>query len=127
MQLSHDQYLQGLLSPLSYGTAEKRPQRTVVFRRHIDQRPPVRAGPQYIFIFRGLGTLNSSNGFPKIFEGSHKMSNAKVVELMASGQLTATDITLQPDQAIIMDGNLVIEYPMAGDGIAFLESIYKPR
>jgi hypothetical protein len=37
----------------------------------------------------------------------------------------ARDIHLQPGQAIIMDGDLVIEYPQAGGGVGLLKCVSK--
>lgn len=81
----------------------------------------LRAGRNCVFIYRTVEEeLGPENGLFRIVEGSHRMSAEQVLKEKAK------DISLLPGQAIIMDGELVIEYPKEGGRrLGLLKSMYK--
>jgi hypothetical protein len=88
--------------------------------RNVKQLQRLKAGRGRVFIYRAVGdTLGPDNGFLRIVEGSHRMSPDQFIDA------TAREIRLEPGQAIIMDGDLVIEYPQAGGGVGLLKCISK--
>lgn len=82
----------------------------------------MRAGHGRVFIYKALKeALGPENGFFRIVEGSHRMSS---VEQIKSAQ--ARDVNLKLGQVIILDGDLVIEYPREGSGgVGLLKCLVK--
>ena len=78
------------------------------------------AGKDHVFIYRPLEeALGPHNGFFKVVAGSHNMRPEQIAEAEAE------EIQLQFGQALILDGDVVIEYPMAGGGIGLVKCLSK--
>ena len=88
--------------------------------RNVKQLQRLKAGRGRVFIYRAFkDPLGPENGFIRIVEGSHLVGPEHLINA------SATEIRLKPGQAIIMDGELVIEYPQSGGGVGLLQSISK--
>jgi hypothetical protein len=80
----------------------------------------LRAGRGRVFIYRAIeDELGPQNGFFRIVKGSHRMNVEEILNTKAE------DIHLKPGQAMIVDGDLVIEYPSEGGGSGLLIAIHK--
>ena len=80
----------------------------------------LKAGRGRVFIYRAVEeALGPENGFFKIVEGSHRMKPEEIINTQAK------DIRLDPGDIIIVDGNLVIEYPQSGGGVGLLKCVSK--
>ena len=92
----------------------------IVWTKNPKQLQRFRAGRDRVFIYRPLEeALGPENGFFRIVEGSHRMGKDGVTNA------NAKDIRLEPGQAIILDGDLQIEYPQAGGGVGLAKCIGK--
>ena len=88
---------------------------------NIRQLQRLKAGRNRVFIYRAFKeALGPHNGFFRIVEGSHRASPEHLINA------SATEIHLEPGEVIIMDGELVIEYPQRGGGVGLLQVISKP-
>jgi hypothetical protein len=118
-QLHGDEYLKNMLHG-SYANAKLQMADVVVWMQNYKQLQRVRAGRGRVFIYKAVeGTLSPENGFFRVVEGSHLMGPEQVMNAKAK------DIYLEPGQAIIVDGELIIEYPQTGGGIGLLKCISK--
>jgi len=73
-----------------------------------------------VFIYRAVEeALGPENGFFRIVEGSHRMKPEEVINAQAK------DIHLELGDIIIVNGDLVIEYPQSGGGVGLLKCVSK--
>lgn len=92
----------------------------VIWMQNPNQLQRFKAGRGRVFVYKAIeGVLGPQNGFFRIVEGSHLMNPDQIIKT------NAKDVHLQPGQAIILDGDLVIEYPQAGGGVALLKCFSK--
>lgn len=92
----------------------------VVWIRNLNQLPRLKAGRGRVFIYRAVEeALGPENGFFRIVEGSHRMRFEEAIIAQAK------DIHLEPGDIIIVDGELVIEYPQTGGGVGLLKCVAK--
>lgn len=95
-------------------------QTVFILMRNPEQLKRWRARPGGVIIYRSLEEeLGPEHGFIKIVEGSHRMPPSQVT------QAEAKPIRLRRDQAILVDGDVVIEYPPSGGGLGMLSSLDK--
>lgn len=118
-QLDGDEYLKDLLRG-PYAHANIHMAAAVVWMKNPSQLQRLKAGRGLVFIYKAVEeTLGPENGFFRIVEGSQRMSPEQIVNA------NARDIYLQPGEAIILDGDLAIEYPQAGGGVGLVKCISK--
>ena len=89
-----------------------------MFEQTMDQSPLKRAGSNWVFIYKAVTeTLTTSTGLFKIIPNSHKMTAEQLL------QAARKDISVRTDQALIIDGRLVIDWPTTGGGICLLKMV----
>ena len=73
---------------------------------------------RWMYVFKAVGdTLNTNNGLFKIIPGSHNMSDDQLTRARRK------DIAVKPNEVLITDGMLIIDWPTAGGGFALLKMI----
>ncbi|EDO00503.1 predicted protein [Sclerotinia sclerotiorum 1980 UF-70] len=119
LDLDNDEYLKTLLNG-AYKDAKTYMADVVIWMQNPNQLQRFKAGRGRVFVYKAIeGVLGPQNGFFRIVEGSHLMNPNQIIKT------NAKDVHLQPGQAIILDGDLVIEYPQAGGGVALLKCFSK--
>ncbi|EGD99966.1 hypothetical protein TESG_07294 [Trichophyton tonsurans CBS 112818] len=85
------------------------------------QLQPWRIMPGKVLVIRPVThELNASVGFPKSIKGSHRMSS--IGEVMGAPE---EELIIGLNQALIIDGDVVIRFPRAGGGVCMMEGIMK--
>ncbi|KAF7852552.1 hypothetical protein EAF04_010953 [Stromatinia cepivora] len=85
--------------------------KVVIWMQNPTQLMRYKAGKELVFIYRPLEeALGPHNGFFKVVAGSHRMRPEEFLKA------EVIEIHLKPSQVLILDGETVIEYPMAGGG-----------
>ena len=80
----------------------------------------VRAGRGRVFIYKAVQVpLGPESGFFRIVLGPHVLSPDQIINAKAE------DNRLQPGQVIILDGDVVTEYPQAGGRISLCKPVSK--
>jgi hypothetical protein len=100
--------------------------RALIFLQNEKKLPPYRAAPGHLVFYRPLsGILETKNGLFKIYPGSHKLDGKPDSESDSKPDskqvVQPIEITLQPDEVLMIDGNIVIEYPCDGGGVGLME------
>jgi hypothetical protein len=81
-----------------------------------------RVGPGRVLIWSPFDRpVNTQNGFFRVIKGSQNMSFAEV------NAASTVEISLNPGQAIIIDGELCIQWPQVGSGLAQFKALKKQR
>ncbi|KAI9893023.1 MAG: hypothetical protein M1814_000907 [Vezdaea aestivalis] len=84
------------------------------------QLPRLRAGPGKVILFRPIEKeIGTENGLFRIVPDSHKMSYIESVKVQSES------IRIKPNQILLLDGNMLIEYPKEGGGLGLLWSTNK--
>ncbi|KAH0555727.1 hypothetical protein GP486_006327 [Trichoglossum hirsutum] len=117
---SDNRYLTHLLG-VPYNKRQPTIQGVAKMAQDTGRAPRARIGPGRVMIWSAMDkTLNADNGFFSVIKASHKMTCR---ELTAATGLV--QITLAPGQAVIMDGNMGVEWAPPGGGLAMFKSIGK--
>lgn len=84
------------------------------------ESPGYRAGLGWVLLYKPFeGELHTGVGFFSVIPGSHEMSDSE------ADDREFNPISLQPNQVIVLDGNLVIRWPAAGGGLGMMKYIKK--
>lgn len=85
------------------------------------QLPQWRAQPGWVIMYKSIRKeLEPEVEIFRIVQGSHKMAEERQIHDHSS------KICLQLNQVLVFDGDVVIEYPLSGDGLGLLKA-YKKR
>ena len=77
-----------------------------------------RAGPGWIYIYKALDkSLDINVGLFRVMSGSHKMSPTQLERAFRQ------DLIIKPNQVLILDGNLIVDWPTTGGGVGLLKMI----
>lgn len=83
--------------------------------------PHWKAGPGKVLVYRPIkDELSPEVGFIKIKPGSHLMTNPREIR-----DIRDEDIRLKTDETLILDGDMVINWPKPGGGLCMLQVIKK--
>ncbi|EDO03442.1 predicted protein [Sclerotinia sclerotiorum 1980 UF-70] len=97
--------------------------KAVIWMQNPTQLIPYKAGKELVFIYRPLEeALRLHNGFFKVVEGSHYMRPEEFLKP------EAIEIHVKSGQVLLLDGETVIEYLMAGgSGIGLMRCLSKSK
>ncbi|KAI9765046.1 MAG: hypothetical protein M1840_007871 [Geoglossum simile] len=99
--------------PYTATAAETYTQRAFVTVYNPKPLPPVRAGDDNVLIWRTFDKpLNATNGFFRVVVGSSGMGEADYIEI-------------QDNQALILDGERIIQYSQGGSGLGQYKLVRK--
>ena len=85
-----------------------------LFLHNEKQLPPYRAATKdFVMVYRSLSdTLGTADGLFKIYPGSHQLSSLD--------GLQPVEMALKPNEVLLLDGGLFIQYPRAGGGFGVI-------